>query len=168
MKMKQRVRELLAKAGSYKYAVLVFLLGIGLMIMPQGNQKQAEQKPEPQPDTDILEENLELILSRMYGVGEVEVLLTLEKGMSFQYQTDEQIHTQQEESEVQKETVLVEDDTGRELPITVKTTYPTYQGALVVCQGADSAAVRLDIVNAVSDLTGLRSDKISVIKMKDH
>ena len=40
------------------------------------------------------------------------------------------------------------------------------RGAVVVCDGADSATVRLRIMQAVSALTGLGSDKISVIKMK--
>ena len=39
-------------------------------------------------------------------------------------------------------------------------------GAVVVCQGADQPAVRLDVTNAVAAYTGLGSDKISVIKMK--
>ena len=44
--------------------------------------------------------------------------------------------------------------------------YPTYQGAVVVCEGAGSSTVRLAVVNAVSVLTGLSSDKISVVKWK--
>ena len=39
-------------------------------------------------------------------------------------------------------------------------------GALVVCDGADSASVRLAIIQAVSSLTGLGSNKIAVVKMK--
>ena len=43
--------------------------------------------------------------------------------------------------------------------------YPQFQGAVVVCQGADRPSVRLDIINAVSALTGLGSDRITVVKM---
>lgn len=43
---------------------------------------------------------------------------------------------------------------------------PVYQGALIVCSGAGSASVRLAVVDAVADLTGLGADQISVIKMK--
>lgn len=170
MKLQQRFRNILAKAGTYKYTALILLLGIGLMLMPQGEKRTVEQEAEPQqqPAAESLEERLEIILRQMDGVGEVDVLLTLETGMAYEYQTDDRVHTQQEESEVQKETVLVGSGSGKDQPVTVKTTYPTYQGALVLCQGADRAAVRLDIVNAVSDLTGLGSDKISVIKMKDN
>ena len=39
------------------------------------------------------------------------------------------------------------------------------QGCVVVCEGADSAAVRLDVTNAVAAYTGLGSDKICVMKM---
>ncbi|MGN1002105.1 MAG: hypothetical protein ACI4PC_04985 [Oscillospiraceae bacterium] len=40
------------------------------------------------------------------------------------------------------------------------------EGAVVVCQGCDSAKVRLDVTNAVMAYTGLGSDKISILKMK--
>ena len=36
----------------------------------------------------------------------------------------------------------------------------------LVAQGAGNAAVRLELVNAVSALLGLGTDKISVVKMK--
>ena len=39
------------------------------------------------------------------------------------------------------------------------------EGAVVVCAGADSARVRLEVTNAVSAYTGLRSDHIIVMKM---
>ena len=39
-------------------------------------------------------------------------------------------------------------------------------GCVVVCTGADSPAVRLDVTNAVAAYTGLGSDKIRVMKMK--
>ncbi len=38
-------------------------------------------------------------------------------------------------------------------------------GCVVACEGADSAAVRLDVINAVAAYTGLGSDKICIVKM---
>ena len=38
-------------------------------------------------------------------------------------------------------------------------------GVVIVCQGADDAQVRLDIIRAVGSYTGLPSDKITVLKM---
>ncbi|MCD8099251.1 MAG: hypothetical protein LUE06_01535 [Oscillospiraceae bacterium] len=40
------------------------------------------------------------------------------------------------------------------------------EGAVVVCDGADSAAVRYAVTGAVGAYTGLGSDKITIIKMK--
>ena len=42
--------------------------------------------------------------------------------------------------------------------------YPTYRGALVVCQGGDQADVRLAVTEAVAALTGLSSDRVTVAK----
>ena len=42
--------------------------------------------------------------------------------------------------------------------------YPTYRGALVVCQGGDRADVKLAVTEAVSALTGLSSDRVTVAK----
>lgn len=41
-------------------------------------------------------------------------------------------------------------------------------GVVVVCDGADRADVRLDVINAVSDYTGFGSDRITVLKNKDQ
>jgi stage III sporulation protein AG len=43
---------------------------------------------------------------------------------------------------------------------------PKYQGAIIVCQGAEKATVRLQVVEAVVNVTGLTADKITVLKMK--
>ena len=43
---------------------------------------------------------------------------------------------------------------------------PVYRGAVVLCQGAENANIRLQIVEAVKSVTGLSSDHITVLKMK--
>ena len=40
-------------------------------------------------------------------------------------------------------------------------------GCVVVCEGADSPVVRLEVTNAVAAYTGLGSDKISIFKMSE-
>lgn len=161
---KQKLQNIRAKLGSYKYAGLILLLGIGLMLMPH---QTGSKEPEPavQLQTEDLETRLEELLCHVAGAGEVQVLLTLEEGTAYEYQTDLQENTDEQEHQVQRETVLVGRGSGLEEPVTVRTQYPVYRGAVVLCTGADRASVRLDVVNAVSSVTGLGSDKISVIKM---
>ena len=56
------------------------------------------------------------------------------------------------------------DGGDREETVVTQTAYPTYRGALVVCQGGDRADVKLAVTAAVSALTGLSSDRVTVVK----
>ncbi len=40
-------------------------------------------------------------------------------------------------------------------------------GVVVACSGASNAAVRLDIIRAVSSYTGFGSDKITILKLRN-
>ncbi|HIR51524.1 MAG TPA: stage III sporulation protein AG [Candidatus Avoscillospira avicola] len=160
------LREKLRKVEAYKYPLLVLLLGAGLLLLPREGGAQPTAAPETAAATAeepaALEAKLENLLSQMEGAGAVQVVLTLEKSASYTYQTDRETR----DGEERRETVLVSDGAGGEAPVTQETAYPVYQGAVVACQGADSAQVRLDIVRAVASLTGLSSDRITVIKLK--
>ena len=161
------LREKLRKVEAYKYPLLVLLLGAGLLLLPRAGGSQLAAEPETaaaaaEAEPAALESKLENLLSQMEGAGAVQVVLTLEKSASYTYQTDRETR----DGEERRETVLVSDGAGGEAPVTQETAYPVYQGAVVACQGADSAQVRLDIVRAVASLTGLSSDRITVIKLK--
>ena len=41
------------------------------------------------------------------------------------------------------------------------------QGVVVVCQGADDARVRLEIIRAIGSYTGFTSERITVLKMAE-
>ena len=157
----------LGKAAKYKYALLILLLGVALLVLPQKKaETQTEQTAAAAETEESLETRLEAVLSQVEGAGQVRVLLTLDTGTAYEYQTDVETKTDSDGAEESRKTVLASAGSGTDSPVTVRTTYPVYRGALVVCEGADSAAVRLSIVQAVSSLTGLGSDKITVIKMK--
>ena len=55
---------------------------------------------------------------------------------------------------------------GTEETVTLQQISPQYQGALVVCSGGGNPSVRLQVVEAVSALTGLGADHISVCEGK--
>ena len=50
------------------------------------------------------------------------------------------------------------------LMLTVEPGTERWAGAVIVCEGGGSAAVRLQLTQAVSALTGLPSDRIAVVK----
>ena len=72
----------------------------------------------------------------------------------------------QGQTKQEKQVLTVNRGSGRQEVVVTQQLYPTYQGAVVVCEGAGSSSVRLAVVNAVSVLTGLSSDRISVVKWK--
>lgn len=41
-------------------------------------------------------------------------------------------------------------------------------GVIVVCEGADNAAVKMDIIRAVGSYTGFGSDKITILRLVDY
>ena len=115
---------------------------------------------------ESLEQRLEAILSGIEGAGQVRVLLTEKAGRETLYQTDSRSQTDQDSSDRSDDTVLVEDAERVETGLVRQILEPEYRGAVILCQGADSASVRLAVVEAVSCVTGLGADQISVLKMK--
>ena len=179
---KEWFRDLTRRLGKLKYPIVVFLFGLILLAIPFGNsQKQVENKQSSQAPAEIvedtdesslqdLENRLEQILSQVEGAGRVQVMLRYAAGEKTIYQTDssQETVTGAEEKQVKMtmETVFASGGSSQETPVVTQVLCPTFQGALIVAEGAGSASVRLDLVNAVSSLTGLGAGKITVIKMK--
>ena len=95
-------------------------------------------------------------------------MLTVRGGGEYALAQDRSL-TQKRSGEEQKEyvskeeTVVLGSGSSAEVVVT-GSSFPDYVGALVVCEGGGSATVRLQVTQAVSALTGLSSDRISVIK----
>lgn len=150
----------------YRYAVIVVLVGVILMCLPTGKGSVSNEPQMPtQPavtDQISLEDSLAAILSQIKGAGKVEVLLTEARGSETVYQSDSSTG----EGSTRLDTVTVTDNDRAQDGLVRQVNPPVYLGAIVVCQGADSPSVRLAIVEAVSSVTGLGSDHITVLKMK--
>ena len=152
-------KQLLSFFKKYQYVLLVLLIGIFLMLLPQKTEEQTKVQPEKNVLLN-LEEELSVILSKIDGVGKTEVLLTEASGSNTVYQMDGS------QNQGYSDTVIIVDENRKETGLVKQIIPPVYKGALVVCQGADSAGVRLAVVDAVKSVTGLSSDCISVLKMK--
>lgn len=164
--IRDRVTDFLKK---YKYATIIVLVGVILMCIPGKNDQilLAEETGEETVAHELsLEESLEDILSHIQGAGRVKVLLTESYGTETIYQTEEGIETAADSSSVQREIVLITGADRSQEGLIRQVNPPGYLGAVVVCQGADNAGVRLAVVEAVRSVTGLGADHITVLKMK--
>lgn len=160
MDMESGKEQIIRSVKKYQYVLWVVLLGIFLMLLPQKQESPEREIPAETEAALTLEEELSAMLSKISGVGKAEVLLTELSGCSTIYQTD----TAQNHGN--SDTVIVMDRNREEQGLVKQVLPPVYKGALVVCQGADSASVRLSVVDAVKSVTGLSSDCITVLKMK--
>ena len=160
---------IMAWIKKYRYPVMIVLDGLIIMCLPVKQLYNVSEVPDEQavpvqrPDVQT---SLEEMLSQIQGAGKVKVLLTVARGEETLYQTDEDHNTGADTSSIRVETVIVGSDTRQEYGLIRQVIGPIYQGALVICQGADQAGVRLAVVDAVSSVTGLGADHISVLKMK--
>lgn len=159
MTLRQRGPELLKK---YRYVVLVILAGILLMALPAEKEPEAVQAQTQTQVQPALQEELAELLGRLEGAGKVKVLLTEAEGSKTTYQSDTDIRTDAQQSD----TVLVTGSDRAQTGLVRQVDPPRYQGAVVLCQGAHRASVRLAIVEAVANATGLPTSRISVLKMK--
>lgn len=150
----------------YKYVFLILLVGILLMVLPEGKRQELPQQTAGEPARPELQQSLSSILSRIAGAGRVEVLLTEAAGQRTVYQADEDLKKTDASEETRRNTVLLSGSGREETGLIRQILPPTYQGAIVLCQGAGDARVKLAIVQAVMSVTGLSADKITVLKMK--
>ena len=158
MDMKGLYQRLQTFIKKYKYVALVLVLGILLMTFPTGKQNtQAGTNASNQQVRieTLVSTQMEALLSKVSGAGKVSVMLTVAAGEETIYQTNDD-----------KDTVTITDADRNQNGLIRQVNPPSYLGAVIVCQGADDPSVRLAIVNAVSKVTGLGTDRIAVLKMK--
>lgn len=162
----------------YKYVGLVLLAGLVLLLWPSGKKEtKSEAQPPPlqtgtaaEEDFSVaaLEAKLSETLSKIHGAGDVSVMLTVQGGSRRVLAQDSKESREADGAyERQNETVVVSGGTGNgEGPVLLQQLYPRFQGAVVVCEGGGDASVRLKLMEAVSALTGLGTDKIAICKGK--
>jgi len=152
----------------YKFVGLIVLIGMGLLLWPSGSGTGPAENRESTVQPRDLETEMAEILSAMSGVGQAKVLLTVDSDGERQLAENTELAysgntAAPEDYSRRSETVLVEGSAGDEA-VVVRKQYPTYRGALVVCQGGDRAEVQLAVTEAVAALTGLSADRITVAK----
>lgn len=139
-----------------KYALIVLAVGLILILWPSGSKKEQTQTTElTAPSFSITDEEARLAsqLSKIKGAGRVSVLLSVKGSASRELAKGD-------------EGTLVVSENGKERVVDLYYVNPDYMGAVIVCDGADSADVRLKVTRAVAAYTGLGTDEITVLSME--
>jgi len=124
-----------------------------------------------------LEEELEDILSKIAGVGKVQVLITYSETSevvamynetytsSNTEETDTNGGVRKIESTDTNKEIIYEEKDGEKIPITQKVIMPKMEGAIITAEGAGNANIKTNIIQAVSAATGLGTYRIQVFEM---
>ena len=172
MDRKRKVEGVRKAWDKYKFVALVVLMGVVLLLWPSGKKEISAAAGQTAgaavTDAAQLQREMEEILSKISGVGQVQMMLTVDTDGRRQLAQDVELSysgsvSAPEDYSRSSQTVLVDGGSGDETVVT-ETRYPTYRGALVVCEGGDRADVRLAVTEAVAALTGLSADRITVAK----
>ena len=175
--LKSRALDIKGKILKNKLVLIVIAVGIVFILLPTGGGSGGDTEPRAAETADFsLQEQERKIadaLSKIDGAGRVSLVLTLKTGVEQVLATDSSGSSKltkgdagENTVQTSETTVIVSSGSQTENPVTVKYIYPEFKGALVVSEGAGDANVRLELVKAVAGLTGLKSDKITVSKMK--
>ena len=191
MNGKEKALEIWKKAVSIfntdkkiKWIVLIGMIGI-LLILLSEILPQSTKTPQDAVSVSIdnetfcrqTEEKIYNLVSSIQGVGETQVWVTLESGAEYVYlqeeirNTDttkdydsEGVKTLREKDNSEQKYILVNKN-GEEQPLLQKQLEPTVQGVVIVCEGAGSAQVNEQVVNAVTCALGISSNRVYVAQL---
>lgn len=154
-----------------KIIVAVGLIGIVLIfasdMLGKDNKKQevSNDKISYEEYTDQLESKLKNLITAIDGVGECHVMITLENTTESVYATDVEFKNDNDSINQKDEYVFYDSEKG-ETPVLIKEYLPKVQGVTVVCTGGDNIAVKEKIIQAVTSLFNIPTNRVSVSKIK--
>ena len=155
-------------------AVIILMMTNTNRNIPDTAESESSEQEVRSQDQDayaaMLEEKLADAFSRLAGVGEVRVYVTLagsgeetvlkDEGRTAENVQEEDSGAIRSSERTEEEETTVTDSEGN--PYVVSATYPKVQGILIVAQGAESAVVREQLMQAASTLLGLSYQEIQV------
>lgn len=191
MNGKEKAMEMWKKAIDFfsgdkkiKWIVLIGLAGILLILFSEFWPKNMQT---PQDAVSVLadnesfcsqtEEKIYNLVRSIQGVGEAQVWVTLESGVEYVYLQEEvrntdttkdydggTVKTLREKDNSEQKYILVSKN-GEEQPLVQKQLGPAVQGVVIVCEGAGSAQVNEQVVNAVTCALGISSNRVYVAQL---
>ena len=148
-----------------KQLLIVFILGIALLLIPSGfSEKQTEGVEEELLDyatyIERLEGNLEKTLGRMYGVSDVDVMITLKSGFEFVPAYEAEKNAGAEEQKF----IVLKKKGGSEEAFVLKEQFPEIQGVLVIAKGVGNGETERNIIEAVKTVFNISSSRVKVLE----
>jgi len=175
-KLQTFLRKQLTGKNKGTLLVVIGIIGMLLISFPglTSYKKEAENLPKTAEDEETnyaaeLSSQLEAILGRIDGVGEIEVMVTLRQDSSYVYATDLAQSDRQEEAltqqQIEEKHVIIEQG-GEEQALVSTRIVPQAEGVIIVCEGGSDPVVIKKLTDAVTAALGIGSNRVAVSNMK--
>ncbi len=179
--MKGSIKDSIKEMGLPKILMMA-LAGILLLVFSVPQKPQPKEAKEGESEEKIrendayiaaMESKLEETLKQIDGVGNVEVMLTLETSKETVLNKDtqkeqEKMREDEKTNDIvkQSEETIVTENGGNEQPYIIKEIEPKVAGVIAVVEGGGNPVVVKEVTEAVSVLFHLEVNKIKVLKME--
>ena len=151
-------------------AIFVVVLAVIYISSTSSNTVSTTGEFNIEAYSNSLEKKLENVLGEISGVGKVSVMVMLDGGMKYEYAKEsEEVTTSSSltsgtnSKTTTNESIVMINQNGKSTPLIIREYYPDVCGVVVVCSGASNVAVKLNIINALSTLLGVDSNRIEVL-----
>lgn len=148
--------------------IAIAFLAISEFAENDKNKTDGEVSVSTEEYAERIEEKLTYLISSVEGAGETVVMVTLDAGEENVYakeiKTDEEVNGDKESNNYEYEYIVIKNGSSSESGLLLKVIEPDIRGVAVVCDGGDNASVRENIINTVSAVLDIKTNKISVCK----
>jgi stage III sporulation protein AG len=173
----------LKKRIQYLAILLVIIVILTIYFTSAGVADKAKESAPPgttvsEQRLDSIENQLKYTLSQIEGAGRVEVMITYEASGEIvpAISVDKQTSTTTSSGESGTSTTSTENTqnevvtiggSGGNSALVLKEKSPEIRGVIVVSEGADNIAVKLNLLRAVQTLLSVSPDQVDVYKMNN-
>lgn len=112
---------------------------------------------------ELLENRLESMLSKIDGVGDCSVMLTVSGSVSYSYAQNEEKQSGENLQEIKRQHVILDEKSGDSALIEC-TKNPAVVGVIIACEGGEHNVVREEIISAVGAVLDIPSNRICITK----
>ena len=170
-KRDSKMREFIAKVKTIKHIeIIIALIVIAVVIVAYICVSQGDNIKKTEANSNDLTIELQNMLSKIKGVGDVEVLIVYNGGNIIEIASKVDKHTTVTEDDGRVTTVIDEVTspilTDGDKPLVIGEKRAEIDGVMVVCEGGSDSKVRVQVIQAISLLLKIDFDCINVFEMK--
>ncbi len=157
------------KSVNFKKTIpfLIGIIGVVILLLVSGEKDSGDKKTVEGMQSDIdaytekLEEKTKVLCEAVRGVSHVSVAITLEGGFEYEYAKNSE-YGKNSYGDERREEYLVIGSGSAEKCVVIRQKLPGIAGVGIVCKGASDENVRRELLQLVSSMLNIGSNKIYI------